>query len=83
MTEGKRKLTGEVVSNKMDKGVVVKVTRQFKHKSFGKYITRWKKYMAHDEANDCNIGDRVVIIESRPLSRRKRWRVLEVVERAQ
>lgn len=80
MTGNRRKLTGEVVSNKMDKTVVVKVTRRFKHPTFGKFISRWKKYMAHDEQNQCQIGDQVVIEESRPLSRRKRWQVLKITE---
>jgi len=66
----------------MNKTVVVEVTTQKKHPQYGKYIQRTKKYYAHDERNDCNIGDTVVIINARPLSKMKRWRVKEIVERA-
>jgi small subunit ribosomal protein S17 len=78
----KKKLVGEVVSNKMDKTVVVAVNTLVKHPTVGKYIKRTKKYYAHDENNECNIGDTVEIIESRPLSKLKRWRVLRIVERS-
>ncbi|ACZ19407.1 30S ribosomal protein S17 [Thermanaerovibrio acidaminovorans] len=74
--------TGVVVSDKMDKTVVVKVSRMSKHALYGKPVLRVKKYMAHDEANDCRIGDLVKIEETRPLSRHKRWRVVEILERA-
>ena len=67
--------TGKVVSNKMDKTVVVAVTRQVKHAQYGKYIRQTSKYTAHDEENSCGIGDQVTIRETRPLSRTKRWRV--------
>jgi small subunit ribosomal protein S17 len=73
---------GEVVSNKMDKTILVKVERRFQHPVYGKYIRRTKKFMAHDPENSCQIGDKVRIVESRPLSRRKRWRLLEIVERS-
>jgi small subunit ribosomal protein S17 len=73
---------GLVTSNKMDKTVVVAVTYQQKHAQYKKYIKRTKKYVAHDEENTCQVGDRVRIIESRPLSKRKRWRLQTVVERA-
>ena len=73
---------GEVVSNKMNKTVVVAVEVQKKHAAYGKYVTRTKKFYAHDERNECNIGDRVLIVESRPLSKLKRWRVREIMERA-
>ncbi len=73
---------GSVVSNKMDKSVVVQVERKVKHKLYGKYIRKRVKYMAHDDANSCNIGDTVLIEECRPLSKNKRWRVLSILERA-
>ena len=73
---------GSVISNKMDKSVVVQVERKVKHKLYGKYIRKRVKYMAHDDANSCNIGDTVLIEECRPLSKNKRWRVLSILERA-
>lgn len=73
---------GVVVSNKMQKTVVVAVENLVKHGMYQKYIRRTSKFLAHCEANDCNVGDRVVIEESRPLSKRKRWNVREVVSRA-
>jgi len=73
---------GSVVSNKMDKSIVVQVERKVKHKLYGKYIRQRVKYMAHDDANTCNIGDTVLIEECRPLSKNKRWRVLSILERA-
>lgn len=80
---GKRKeFIGIVVSDKMDKTVVVQVETLVKHPRYGKYIKRRKKFMAHDEGNQCRIGDKVLIEETRPLSRRKRWRVKEILERA-
>lgn len=82
MIGNRRKLTGVVVSNKMDKSIVVKVTRQFKHPAVGKYISRWKKYTAHDENNECNIGDTVQILEVRPISKTKSWNLVKIVERA-
>ncbi|NLY11705.1 MAG: 30S ribosomal protein S17 [Firmicutes bacterium] len=74
--------TGIVVSDKMDKTVVVAVERVLKHPMYGRTIRRTVKFKAHDEANECNIGDRVRIMETRPLSKDKRWRVVEVVEKA-
>jgi len=73
---------GLVVSDKMDKTVVVKVERQFAHPIYKKIIKRTTKFQAHDEANDAKVGDRVRIMETRPISRLKRWRVVEVLERA-
>jgi small subunit ribosomal protein S17 len=73
---------GSVISNKMDKSVVVQVDRRIRHKMYGKYISRRVKYMADDPDNVCNIGDVVLIEECRPLSKNKRWRVLSVVEQA-
>lgn len=78
----KRVLIGEVVSDKCDKTIVVRVETTVKHPLFGKYIRRRKKFMAHDPANECKIGDKVQIIESRPLSRQKRWQLLKVLEKA-
>ncbi|MCL0060495.1 30S ribosomal protein S17 [Dehalococcoidia bacterium] len=77
---GNRKtLVGNVVSNKMDKTVVVMVTTRRQHPRYKKYIEDSRKFKAHDEANACNVGDRVKIVETRPLSREKRWRVAEVL----
>ncbi len=73
---------GVVVSTKMDKTAVVEVVRRSRHPQYGKTVQNTKKYFAHDEENDLNEGDRVRIIETRPLSAKKRWRLLEVVERA-
>lgn len=73
---------GSVVSNAMDKSVVVLVERKVRHKLYGKFIRRRVKYIAHDPANECNVGDTVLIEECRPLSRHKRWRVRNIVQRA-
>ncbi len=73
---------GVVVSDKMDKSVVVLVERLVKHPLYKKYIKRSKKFHAHDERNECRVGDRVKIIETRPLSKTKRWRVVEIIEKA-
>lgn len=73
---------GSVVSNSMDKSVVVSIVSFKKHPRYGKYVRHTKKYMAHDEKNDCQVGDKVRIVETRPLSKNKRWRVQSVVERA-
>lgn len=70
--------TGIVISNKMDKTVVVKVQRVLRDPLYGKVVQRWKKYYAHDENNQCNIGDEVTIVEMRPMSKTKRWRVTAV-----
>lgn len=77
-----KSLIGDVTSNKMNKSVVVSIVSYKKHPAYGKYIRRTKKYMAHDEKNECQIGDRVKIVECRPLSKNKRWRVQTVVEKA-
>jgi small subunit ribosomal protein S17 len=82
MKERRRKLVGVVVSDKMDKTVVVRVDRRYRHPLYKKVVRSSKKYMAHDENNECRIGDVVRIEESRPLSRRKRWVVDEILERA-
>ena len=73
---------GSVISNKMDKSVVVQVDRRIQHKLYGKYISKRVKYMADDPKNVCNIGDVVLIEECRPLSKNKRWRVRSVVQQA-
>ena len=82
MREQRKRMVGIVTSDKMDKTVIVAVTTTKRHKLYGKVIRRVKKYQAHDEQNDCNIGDRVQIIESNPISRHKRWAVVSIVERA-
>jgi small subunit ribosomal protein S17 len=74
-----RTATGKVVSNKMDKTITVSVERRVKHPVYGKYITRSSKLHAHDEQNVCNIGDTVVVAETRPISKSKTWKLLEVV----
>jgi small subunit ribosomal protein S17 len=80
---GKRKVReGLVVSDKMDKTVVVAVEDRVKHALYGKIIRRTTKYMAHDERNECGVGDRVRLMETRPLSAKKRWRVMEILEKA-
>ena len=73
---------GVVVSNKMDKTIVVLSKFKEKHPIYGKFVTKTKKYHAHDENNECNIGDTVLIMETRPLSKTKRWRLVQIVERA-
>ena len=77
-----RKLTGQVVSNKMDKTIAVEIERQVRHPTYGKYVRRTTKLLAHDEKNEAREGDTVSITPCRPLSRRKSWRLLAVVERA-
>ncbi|MFV8818506.1 30S ribosomal protein S17 [Haliea sp. E17] len=77
-----RTATGRVVSNKMDKTITVLIERRVKHPVYGKYITRSSKIHAHDENNECGIGDTVKVIESRPLSKTKTWKLQEVVESA-
>jgi small subunit ribosomal protein S17 len=80
---GDRKVReGIVVSNKMDKTVVVSVEDRFKHPLYGKVVRRTSKLKAHDEQNSCGVGDRVLLMETRPLSATKRWRVVEILERA-
>ena len=84
MSEPKKKklYVGEVVSDKMDKTVVVAVTRLVQHPVYKKIVKRIMRFKAHDEDNSCKVGDKVSMIETRPLSRDKRWRVVEVVEKA-
>jgi small subunit ribosomal protein S17 len=78
----KTTIEGVVISNKMDKTIVVRVERLVKHPIFHKYVKRYGKYKAHDENNGCQIGDKVMIAESRPLSKEKRWRMIQIVEKA-
>lgn len=78
----RRERTGKVVSDRMDKTISVAVDRQIKHPIYGKFITKTTKYMAHDENNDANIGDVVQIMSTRPLSKRKTWRLIDILERA-
>jgi small subunit ribosomal protein S17 len=78
----RKQRTGVVTSNKMDKTITVSVERQVKHPIYGKFVKSSKKFLAHDENGDCNIGDVVRIMETRPLSKRKRWRLVEILERA-
>jgi small subunit ribosomal protein S17 len=78
---GRKRLVGNVVSDKMEKTVVVSVERRVRHPRYGKVVRRVKKYKAHDEENTCRVGDWVRIVESRPLSREKRWVVEEIVKR--
>jgi len=78
----RRTIVGVVTSNKMDKSITVSVERKIMHQKYGKYLKKTKKYHAHDEANDANTGDVVRIMETRPLSKLKRWRLVDIVERA-
>ena len=73
---------GVVTSDKMEKSIVVSVERKVKHPKYGKFVKKTTKFIAHDEKNDCNIGDTVKIMETRPLSKTKNWRLVEIVERA-
>ena len=77
----KKTLSGQVVGNKMDKTIVVSVRRRFSHPVFKKIVSRNKKYKAHDEKNECSVGDVVEIRECRPLSREKRWRLVGIIEK--
>ncbi|MCU4154962.1 30S ribosomal protein S17 [Carboxylicivirga sp. A043] len=78
----RKERTGIVASNKMDKSIVVSVEIREKHPIYGKFVKKSKKFHAHDEDNTCNIGDTVKIMETRPLSKTKRWRLVEILERA-
>ena len=78
----RRQMIGTVVSNKMDKTAVVTVERLVKHRMYHKYLRRRARFSAHDEQNACQVGDKVLIIESRPLSRTKKWRVSKIIEKA-
>jgi small subunit ribosomal protein S17 len=76
-----RTIEGKVVSNKMDKTIIVQVMRKVKHALYGKYVRRFSKMVAHDEANDCHIGDTVLIQQTRPLSRTKRWKLVKILKK--
>jgi small subunit ribosomal protein S17 len=82
MKERRKRLVGTVTSDKMDKTIIVSVERSYRHPFYEKVVRSTKKYMAHDEENDCQIGDTVRIVETRPYSRRKRWALEEILERA-
>ena len=73
---------GKVTSNRMQKSIVVSEVKKVKHPMYGKFVLKTKKYVAHDEKNDCNIGDTVKIMETRPISKSKCWRLVEIIERA-
>jgi small subunit ribosomal protein S17 len=77
----RKERTGIVVSNKMENTIVIAVKRKVKHPMYGKFVNRTSKFYAHDEKNECNIGDTVKIMETRPLSKLKRWRLVEIIER--
>ena len=78
----RKERTGLVMSNKMDKSIVISVERKVKHPMYGKFVKATTKFMAHDEKNDCNIGDTVKIMEIKPMSKNKCWRLVEIIERA-
>ena len=78
----RKTIVGKVVSNKMDKTIVVAMEDSVKHPLYGKIVKRTVKFKAHDEQNECGIGDRVRIMETRPLSKEKRWRLVEIIEKA-
>lgn len=78
----RKERTGLVVSDKMDKSITIEVERKVKHPIYGKFVKKTSKFIAHDEKNDCNIGDTVRVMETRPLSKNKCWRLVEIIERA-
>jgi small subunit ribosomal protein S17 len=78
----RKQRVGVVASTAMDKTITVSVERKLRHPIYGKFVKKTKKFMAHDETNDCKVGDTVRIMETRPLSKRKRWRLVEIIERA-
>jgi small subunit ribosomal protein S17 len=78
----RKERVGIVTSNKMEKSIVIKVNRRVKHPKYGKFVKKSSSFMAHDESNQCNIGDTVRIMETRPLSKYKCWRLVEIIERA-
>ncbi len=81
-TTNKKQRIGVVSSTSMDKTISVLVRRRLRHPIYGKFVKKSKKFLAHDESNECNVGDTVKIIESRPLSKRKRWSLVEIIEKA-
>jgi len=80
--KNRKQRTGVVFSDRMDKSITVLVERKLKHPLYGKFVKFNKKFMAHDEANECKVGDKVRIMETRPLSKKKRWRLVEILEKA-
>jgi len=78
----RRERVGVVVSNKMEKSITIAVHTKAKHPIYGKFVNKTSKFMAHDEKNECNVGDTVKIMETRPLSKNKHWRLVEIIERA-
>ena len=78
----RRERVGVLVSNSMEKSIVITVKQKIKHPIYGKFVNKTSKFMAHDEENTCNVGDTVKISETRPLSKSKRWRLIEIIERA-
>jgi small subunit ribosomal protein S17 len=78
----RKEIIGKVVSNKMEKSITVSVERKVKHPKYGKFVKKTSKFMAHDEKNECTINDKVRIMETRPMSKLKRWRLVEVIEKA-
>ena len=78
----RRERIGVVMSNSMEKSIVISVKQKIKHPIYGKFVNKTSKFMAHDEENTCNVGDTVKISETRPLSKSKRWRLIEIIERA-
>ena len=78
----RKERVGVVTSNKMEKSIVVSEVKRVKHSMYGKFVLKTKKYVVHDEKNDCNIGDTVKIMETRPVSKSKCWRMIEIIERA-
>ena len=83
MERGTRKeIVGKVLRNKMDKSIVIGVERKVKHPMYGKFVKKTSTFMAHDEKNECNVGDIVQVMETRPLSKNKRWRLVQILEKA-
>ncbi len=78
----RRERVGVVVSNSMEKSIVITVNQKVKHPIYGKFVNKTSRFMAHDEENTCNVGDTVKVSETRPLSKNKRWRLIEIIERA-
>ena len=78
----RKERVGVVTSNKMEKSIVVSEVKRVKHPMYGKFVLKTKKYVVHDEKNDCNEGDTVKIMETRPMSKTKKWRIVEIIERA-
>jgi small subunit ribosomal protein S17 len=78
----RKEIVGKVLKNKMDKSIVVSVERKVQHPMYGKFLKKTSTFMAHDEKNECNVGDVVQIMETRPLSKNKRWRLVQIIEKA-